>query len=54
MYKLELTENEVKILIELMNLAVKANGLNVAETALYFSKKIQNSYQKIDTDNVNG
>lgn len=35
-----LTENEKNILLQIIDLAVKAGGLNVAEAALHLVKKI--------------
>ena len=38
---LTLTANEKQVLIQLIDLAVKAGGLNVAEVALHFMKKLE-------------
>ena len=40
MVKLEFTEQEVQVLSQLLDLAVKAGGLNVAEAALVLNKKL--------------
>ena len=37
---LELTQDEIKGLIQLLDFATKAGGLNAAENALYFAKKL--------------
>lgn len=38
--KLELTEQEGNTLLEILNVAVKAQGLNLCEPILYFYKKL--------------
>lgn len=38
--KLEITQNEAQVLAELLNVAVKAGGLQVAKSAVYFVDKI--------------
>ena len=38
---LELTEREANELIRLLDIAVKAGGLNVAENSVYFAKKLK-------------
>jgi len=43
---LELNEKEATALINLINLAVKTGGLEVAENALYLTKKIQAAFSK--------
>lgn len=44
--KLELTEQEAQVLINIINVAVKSEGLVIAESALYLSNKIQNAFIK--------
>jgi hypothetical protein len=38
---LTLTQNEKQVLIQLIDLAVKSGGLNVAEAALHLIKKLE-------------
>lgn len=42
-YSIELTEQQVKILAELLNIAVKAGGLEVAKPAIDILEVIQSS-----------
>lgn len=42
--KIELTEDEAQVLINLINAALMAKGLGVAESALYFSDKINKAF----------
>ena len=42
--KIELTEQEAQVLINLINLALMSKGLEVVESALYLSSKIQNEF----------
>jgi hypothetical protein len=37
---LTLTENEKNVLLQLIDLAVKSGGINVAEAAIYLAKKL--------------
>lgn len=37
----EFTEQEIKVLLQIMDIAVKAGGLQVAEAAVVLSKKLQ-------------
>jgi len=39
--KIDLTKDEAQVLINLINVAVKAAGLEAAEAGLHFSKMIQ-------------
>lgn len=41
MYKLELTEQEISVLRQLLDIAVKSVGLQGAESALFFARKLQ-------------
>ena len=41
MVKLEITEQQAGALVQLIDLAIKAGGLNVAEAALFFTKLLQ-------------
>ena len=43
--QLILNQNEASVLLQLIDLAVKSGGLNVAEAAVIFVKKIQESQQ---------
>ncbi len=38
---IELTEQESQVLLNLLDVAVKAAGINAAEAALHFAKKIE-------------
>jgi len=38
--KIELNEEEANVLVNLLNVAVKAAGLEAAEAALHFQRKI--------------
>lgn len=38
----ELTNEEINALISLINIAIKTEGLAIAETSLYLVKKLQN------------
>ena len=40
MNTIEFTDNELQILIQLLDISVKAQGLNVAEAAIVLAKKI--------------
>jgi hypothetical protein len=54
---LNLTENEARVLINLIDLAVKAHGLSAAEAGVILSKKINAAVNKQNqfstTENVN-
>ncbi|MFW6311300.1 MAG: hypothetical protein ACOC1K_03595 [Nanoarchaeota archaeon] len=41
--KIILNKNESKILIDLLEVALKQGGFKTAETAIYFKNKIENS-----------
>ena len=41
MVKLEITEQQAGALVQLIDLAIKAGGLNVAEAGVFFTKLIQ-------------
>jgi len=41
MVKLELTEQQAGALVQLIDLAIKAGGLSVAEAGVFFTKLIQ-------------
>tara|TARA_A200000159_G_scaffold46936_1_gene43240 strand:- start:10391 stop:10570 length:180 start_codon:yes stop_codon:yes gene_type:complete len=43
---LELNKNEAEVLIQLLDIATKAQGLNAAEAALTFVKKISEQMPK--------
>lgn len=51
MYKIEITEEEKRGLFELLNIAVKAIGLesNYASNAIYFKNKIESGKFKPQT-----
>ena len=44
-----LTEEEARVLINLLDVAVRAEGLNAAEAALHFVNKIQKTTNTGDT-----
>jgi len=44
MVTLELTEQEANILIQLLDIAVKAEGLKAAEASLFFTNKIKSKF----------
>jgi hypothetical protein len=46
---LELNKNEAEVLIQLLDIATKAQGLNAAEAALTFVKKISEQMPKPQT-----
>ena len=41
MKTIQYTENELTVLVQLLDIAVKAGGLNVAEAAIALTKKIE-------------
>tara|TARA_R110000868_G_scaffold27465_3_gene104193 strand:+ start:983 stop:1138 length:156 start_codon:yes stop_codon:yes gene_type:complete len=43
--QIELNENEAQVLLNLLDVAVKAAGIQAAESALHFVKKIQDAKQ---------
>jgi hypothetical protein len=42
---MNLTKQEIQGLMQLLDIATKAGGINVAESAVYFAKKLE-AYQK--------
>ena len=50
MIKVEFTENEATVLLNLIDIAVKAAGLQAAEAGLHFSKKLQDAAKAADTE----
>lgn len=50
--KLELTDQEAQVLVNLMDVAVKAAGLQAAEAALVITKKIQTAKQEESKDEL--
>lgn len=48
MFKPEFNEQEVNTLIQLMDIAVKTAGLQVAEIAVVLTKKLQDSKVKAE------
>lgn len=46
--KIELTEQEAQVLINLINVSVMAKGLEVAESALYLSNKINVAFAPVN------
>lgn len=51
MVTLELTEQEASVLIQLLDIAVKAEGLKAAEASLFFTNKIK-SKSSANEDNA--
>lgn len=49
---LEFNDEEIRVLIGLLDLAVKAGGLQVSESAVHFAKKIQAASEtnEVNTD----
>jgi hypothetical protein len=45
MINISLTEEEAKVLVNMLDVAVKAAGLQAAEAGLHFTKKIQEAQQ---------
>jgi len=43
---LELNQEEAQVLINLLDVAVKAQGINAAQSALYFVDKIQKLFKE--------
>ncbi len=43
MKTIELSDHEIKALIELIHLAIQAKGLDVAEAGVVLAKKLQNA-----------
>lgn len=41
MINLVLNEQQAQVLVNLLNIALKAEGINAAEAVLYFTKQIQ-------------
>ena len=41
--QIELNDNEAQVLVNLLNVAVKAAGIEAAESALFFVKKIKDA-----------
>jgi len=44
--QINLTDNEAKVLLQLIDMAVKAHGIGVAEAAVFLSKKINEAFVK--------
>lgn len=45
--EIKLTREEAQVLINIINIAIKSVGLEVAEAALHFNKKIQEAFKEI-------
>lgn len=43
---IELTKEEASVLLQLIDIAVKASGLNVAQAALVFAGKIEEAFKE--------
>lgn len=52
MFKVELSMEEVQTLASLIDIAVKANGIRVAESAVYFIKKLENAVNETNKEMV--
>ncbi len=48
MKTIELTQEQGQVLVNLLNFAVQSKGLEVAEAALFFTKKIQEAFKEQD------
>jgi len=48
MKTIEFTDEEINALVALLDIAVKAGGINVAEAAVYLTKKIKGASDPID------
>ncbi len=46
MKTIELTKEQGQVLINLINIAVQAKGLEAAEAGLFFTKKIQEAFKE--------
>jgi len=46
MKNVQLTQKEADALLQLIDLAVKANGVNVAQAALHITDKIQEAFKE--------
>lgn len=46
--KIDLTEREAQVLVNLINVAVMTKGLEVAESAIYLSNKINKAFLPIN------
>jgi hypothetical protein len=42
--RIELTKEEAQAIVDLMDIAVKTKGLEVAETAVYLLKKLNDAF----------
>jgi len=42
--KLELSEKEAQALLNIIDIAIKSKGLDLAESGLYFYQKIKNTF----------
>jgi len=55
---IELYSNEAQTLINIINESIKAKGLDIAESGLFFVKKIQQAYKNAikndDDSDLNG
>lgn len=51
-YTITLTEQEINALVNLIDLSVKAHGLNVAETAVVLVKKMSEQKKTQDQEQV--
>lgn len=52
MVKLQLDEKQAQVLLQLINIAVRAEGLNAAEAGSFFAKQIQDQLQKEEKEEV--
>ena len=52
MINVEFTEKEATVLMNLIDIAVKSAGLQAAEAALHFSKKIQDAAKAAGLDDA--
>ena len=52
-YNIEFSKDEITGLLQLVDIAVQAKGLLIAEHAVYFQNKIRQSVQKTDENTSN-
>lgn len=51
MKTIELTEDEIKVLMGMIDTAVRAQGLNVAQNAVHLAGKLQNAPDRPEPEN---
>lgn len=51
-YTLNLSKQEVEVLVQLLDIAIKSGGLNVAEPAVVLYKKVEGVVKETDNPTV--